>query len=92
MVVFLTDNNTTPEKVVLSCFGLLIGLWQLLASGNPSDTLLNKTEHATLPISSTTNIKSIFSYKGGQFWGEITQKVIFYDVLLVFEIFWQFKT
>ena len=28
-VVFLTDNNTTPAKVVLSCFGLLVGLWQL---------------------------------------------------------------
>jgi hypothetical protein len=27
-VVFLTDNNTTPTKVVLSCFGLLVGLWQ----------------------------------------------------------------
>jgi hypothetical protein len=26
---FLTDNNTTPTKVVLSCFGLLVGLWQL---------------------------------------------------------------
>jgi hypothetical protein len=29
VVVFLTDNNTTPTKVVLSCFGLLVGLWQL---------------------------------------------------------------
>jgi hypothetical protein len=27
---FLTDNNTTPTKVVLSCFGLLVGLWQYL--------------------------------------------------------------
>ena len=27
---FLTDNNTTPTKVVLNCFGLLVGLWQLL--------------------------------------------------------------
>jgi hypothetical protein len=26
----LTDNNTTPTKVVLSCFGLLVGLWQYL--------------------------------------------------------------
>jgi hypothetical protein len=26
-VVFFTDYNTTP-KVVLSCFGLLVGLWQ----------------------------------------------------------------
>jgi hypothetical protein len=25
---FLTDNNTTPTKVVLNCFGLLVGLWQ----------------------------------------------------------------
>jgi hypothetical protein len=25
---FLTDNNTTPTKVGLSCFGLLVGLWQ----------------------------------------------------------------
>jgi hypothetical protein len=24
----LTDNNTTPTNVVLSCFGLLVGLWQ----------------------------------------------------------------
>jgi hypothetical protein len=29
VVVFLTDNITTPTKVVLSCFGLLVGLWQL---------------------------------------------------------------
>jgi hypothetical protein len=28
VVVFLTDNNTTPTKIVLSCFGLLVGLWQ----------------------------------------------------------------
>jgi hypothetical protein len=28
VVVFLTDNKTTPTKVVLSCFGLLVGLWQ----------------------------------------------------------------
>ena len=28
VVVFLTDNNTTPTKVVLSCFGLLVWLWQ----------------------------------------------------------------
>jgi hypothetical protein len=28
VVDFLTDNITTPTKVVLSCFGLLVGLWQ----------------------------------------------------------------
>jgi hypothetical protein len=28
-MVFLTDNNTNPTKIVLSCFGLLVGLWQL---------------------------------------------------------------
>ena len=28
MVVFFTDYNATPTKVVLSCFGLLVGLWQ----------------------------------------------------------------
>jgi hypothetical protein len=28
VVVFLTDNITTPTKVVLSCFGLFVGLWQ----------------------------------------------------------------
>ena len=27
---FLTNNNTTPTKVVLICFGLLVGLWQYL--------------------------------------------------------------
>jgi hypothetical protein len=27
-VVFFTDYNTTPTKVVLNCFGLLVGLWQ----------------------------------------------------------------
>jgi hypothetical protein len=27
---FLTDYKTTPTKVVLSCFGLLVGLWQYL--------------------------------------------------------------
>ena len=25
---FITDYKTTPTKVVLSCFGLLVGLWQ----------------------------------------------------------------
>ena len=25
---FFIDNRTTPTKVVLSCFGLLVGLWQ----------------------------------------------------------------
>jgi hypothetical protein len=29
---FFTDNNTTPTKFVLSCFGLLVGLWQLSLS------------------------------------------------------------
>jgi hypothetical protein len=29
---FLTDNNTTPKKVVLSCLGLLVGL--LMGCGN----------------------------------------------------------
>ena len=29
VVVFLTDNITIPTKVVLSCFGLLVGLWQV---------------------------------------------------------------
>ena len=28
---FLTDNNTTLTKVVLSCFGVLVGLWQQLS-------------------------------------------------------------
>jgi hypothetical protein len=28
VVVFITDYKTTPTKVVLSCFGLLVGLWQ----------------------------------------------------------------
>ena len=28
MVFFFTDNNNTPTKVVLSCFRLLVGLWQ----------------------------------------------------------------
>jgi hypothetical protein len=32
VVVFLTDYNTTPTKVVLSCFGLLIGFWQYMNS------------------------------------------------------------
>ena len=27
-VVFLTDTNTTPTKIVLGFFGLLVGLWQ----------------------------------------------------------------
>jgi hypothetical protein len=27
---FFTDYNTTPTKVVLSCFVLLVGLWQQL--------------------------------------------------------------
>jgi hypothetical protein len=31
VVVFLTDNKTTPTKVVLSYFRLLVGLWQYSA-------------------------------------------------------------
>jgi hypothetical protein len=34
MCVF-TYNNTTPTKVVLSCFGSLVGLWQLVATNQP---------------------------------------------------------
>ena len=26
---FFTDDNTTPTKVVISCFGLLVGLWKI---------------------------------------------------------------
>ena len=33
---FFTDYNTTPTKVVLSCFGLLVGLWQFLVIMNNS--------------------------------------------------------
>ena len=29
VVGFFTDTNTTPTQIVLSCFGLLVGLWQL---------------------------------------------------------------
>ena len=28
VLFFLTDYNTSPTKFVLSCFGLLVGLWQ----------------------------------------------------------------
>jgi hypothetical protein len=28
LISFFTDYNTTPTKVVVSCFGLLVGLWQ----------------------------------------------------------------
>ena len=41
-VVFLTDTNTTPTKVVLSCFGLLIGLWQLRIASDLPTYLLTK--------------------------------------------------
>ena len=41
VVVFLTDNNTTPTKVVLSCFGLLVGLWQLLLNLIPCSLCLH---------------------------------------------------
>jgi hypothetical protein len=27
---FFTDYNNTPTKVVLSCFGLMVGLWQFI--------------------------------------------------------------
>jgi hypothetical protein len=27
---FITDYKTTSTKVVLSCFGLLVGLWQFV--------------------------------------------------------------
>ena len=33
---FITDYKTTPTKVVLSCFGLLVGLWQLVCTSNLS--------------------------------------------------------
>ena len=42
VVDFLTDNNTTTTKVVLSCFGLLVGLWQFQAFDYiPRDTCNN---------------------------------------------------
>jgi hypothetical protein len=28
LISFRTDYKTTPTKVVLSCFGFLVGLWQ----------------------------------------------------------------
>jgi hypothetical protein len=27
---FISDYKTTPTKAVLSCFGLLVGLWQIM--------------------------------------------------------------
>jgi hypothetical protein len=38
---YFTDNNTTPTKVVLSCFGLLVGLWQYVAAGGIIKKVLN---------------------------------------------------
>jgi hypothetical protein len=35
VVGFLTDNITTPTKIVLSCFGLLVALWQCFKGGLP---------------------------------------------------------
>ena len=43
VVVFLTDNNITPTKFVLSCFGLLVGLWQLIFEINKKTVLRVKT-------------------------------------------------
>jgi hypothetical protein len=40
VVVFLTDYNTTPTKVVLICFGLLVGLWQFKSEITASLTAL----------------------------------------------------
>ena len=46
VVFILTDNKTTPTKVVFSCFGLLVGLWQLEAdtSSNNANYLNVKEE------------------------------------------------
>jgi hypothetical protein len=38
---FLTDNDTTPTKIILHGFGLLFGLWQYI-------TLY--TRHPALPL------------------------------------------
>ena len=42
---FFTDNNTTPTKVVLSCFELLVGLWQF--STFSLDLIVAKTQPTT---------------------------------------------
>jgi hypothetical protein len=44
-----TDNNTKPTKVVLSCLGLLVGLWQLwtllkVKNSNGCKLLVNQNE------------------------------------------------
>ena len=43
---FFTDYKTSPTKVVLSCFGLLVGLWQLA---------LNLKENPFFPTRGTLN-------------------------------------
>jgi hypothetical protein len=62
---FSTDNNTTPTKVVLSCFGLLVGLWQVQYNNNSTKlaqrrlSWLKSTElHAT-----TMLLLSTYDYK-----------------------------
>ena len=42
---FLTDNNTTPTKVVLSCFGLLVGLWQIQKTAQNQCAHLHLNQH-----------------------------------------------
>ena len=42
---FPTDNNTTPTKMVLSCFGLLVGLWQLFWEGDNLSLSPLSTDH-----------------------------------------------
>ena len=64
---FLTDNNTTHTKVVLSCFGLLVGLlqyWFFYFFINISFLLVELDTN----LSEDTNKKNIFIFEGNPHW------------------------
>ena len=60
-VVFLTDNKTTPTKVVLSFFGLLVGLWQFgykWPKLEPSLNAVSASVEFCTPLRGVGNIKN----------------------------------
>ena len=67
-MVFLTDNNTTPTKVVLGCFGLLVGLWQFHELKDQVSSIktvdLVAIESSASKLTSASKIQKSKIYKG----------------------------
>ena len=57
---FLTDYKTSPTKVVLSCFGLLDGLWQYVGPHN--HWYSHPHQHSTSQLTTLDNLIQKLKY------------------------------